>query len=240
LAFNFPNAPTIGQKYVPSAGIEYVWTGAVWDRTGTGTLVMPAGVVSDYAGATPPPGALLCDGSTFDQSTYPLLYAALGNSNVLPDLRGRVVAGRDNMGGTTAGRLTAAICGITGTTLGAVGGNEAMQVHAHTGSGTTSSANADHQHFISGATDSQGAHSHTESALGGTSGGTAQSGSGRSNISQQTSTDGAHAHNINFWSGGISVNHQHTFGFTTVNAGAGASQNVQPTAILNKIIWTGT
>lgn len=41
----------------------------------------------------------------------------------LPDLRGRVVAGKDNMGGTTASRLTSA-SGITGTTLGAVGGTE--------------------------------------------------------------------------------------------------------------------
>lgn len=39
----------------------------------------------------------------------------------LPDLRGRVVAGKDNMGGTTASRLTSA-SGITGTTLGASGG----------------------------------------------------------------------------------------------------------------------
>ena len=42
----------------------------------------------------------------------------------LPDLRGRVTAGKDNMGGTTASRLTSAGSGITGTTLGTVGGTE--------------------------------------------------------------------------------------------------------------------
>lgn len=42
----------------------------------------------------------------------------------LPDLRGRVTAGKDNMGGTTASRLTSGGSGITGTTLGAVGGTE--------------------------------------------------------------------------------------------------------------------
>lgn len=41
-----------------------------------------------------PPNAhwLLCDGSKFDSTTYPLLYSHLG-SNVLPDLRERSIAG---------------------------------------------------------------------------------------------------------------------------------------------------
>ena len=34
---------------------------------------------------------LYCDGSTFDQNDYPELYTVLGDSNVLPDLRGRVL-----------------------------------------------------------------------------------------------------------------------------------------------------
>ena len=42
----------------------------------------------------------------------------------LPDLRGRVAAGKDDMGGTAAGRLTAAGSGVAGTTLGAAGGAE--------------------------------------------------------------------------------------------------------------------
>jgi microcystin-dependent protein len=43
----------------------------------------------------------------------------------LPDLRGRVAAGADDMGGTAAGRLTAGGSGIAGTTLGASGGEQA-------------------------------------------------------------------------------------------------------------------
>ena len=39
-------------------------------------------------------GWLLCDGSTFSQTTYPELYNALG-TNVLPDLRGRILEGGD-------------------------------------------------------------------------------------------------------------------------------------------------
>ena len=59
----------------------------------------------------------------------------------LPDARGRTVAGKDNMGGTTASRLTGAGSGITGTTLGTAGGTEThtltiAQLAAHTHTGT--------------------------------------------------------------------------------------------------------
>lgn len=53
----------------------------------------------------------------------------------LPDLRGRIPVGKDDMGGTTAGRMTVA---VSGTTLGASGGGEVhtlvvseMPVHSH-------------------------------------------------------------------------------------------------------------
>jgi hypothetical protein len=50
----------------------------------------------------------------------------------LPDVRSRTVFGLDDMGGTAANRITAGVSGITGTTLGAWGGNEAMHQHTHT------------------------------------------------------------------------------------------------------------
>lgn len=55
----------------------------------------------------------------------------------LPDKRGRVTAGRDDMGGTAANRLTNAGSGIIGTTLGTAGGAEVhtlstAQLPAHT------------------------------------------------------------------------------------------------------------
>ena len=71
----------------------------------------------------------------------------------MPDLRGRVVAGKDDMGGVPAGRLNnAAKHGVTGTTLGSAGGSEVHQLtvgeipsHAHsytspTGAGCQSPA----------------------------------------------------------------------------------------------------
>lgn len=55
----------------------------------------------------------------------------------LPDARGRVIVGKDNMGGTTASRITSGGCGITGTTLGTSGGSQThtlteAQLAAHT------------------------------------------------------------------------------------------------------------
>lgn len=54
----------------------------------------------------------------------------------LPDKRGRASIGRDDMGGTAAGRMTAAGSGITGTGLGSTGGAEthtltSAQIPAH-------------------------------------------------------------------------------------------------------------
>jgi microcystin-dependent protein len=71
-------------------------------------------------------GWVLADGSSCVGTKYQTI---TGNANI-PDLRGRVLAGKDDMGGVAANRLTAAGSGITGTTLGAVGG---VETHTLTG-----------------------------------------------------------------------------------------------------------
>lgn len=104
-------------------------------------LILPAGMLMPYAGTTEPTGWVFCYGQTVDSvanTAYARLFTAIGttyggtgaSSFVIPDLRGRAPHGRDNMGGTAASRVTSA-SGITGTTLGAVGGNEQMQSHYH-------------------------------------------------------------------------------------------------------------
>ena len=118
--------------------------------------IMPTGAVVPFAGAgTALPGNagdwLLCDGSPIDRQVasvntalFDVLGTQYGHGNGtstynLPDLRGRVIAGQDNMGGASANRLTTAKSGINGDNLGAFGGLEdhqltiaEMPAHDHT------------------------------------------------------------------------------------------------------------
>ena len=97
----------------------------------------PAGVVAPFAGSSAPSGWLLCSGGTANRTTFAELFAVIGTiygagdgstTFGLPDLRGRTVAGIDNMGGTAANRITSGGSGITGTTLGASGGAETVTI----------------------------------------------------------------------------------------------------------------
>lgn len=76
----------------------------------------PTGALMMYAGATAPTGWLLCYGQAISRSTYARLFTAISTAygtgdgsttfNV-PDLRGRLPLGKDNMGGSSADRVTA-------------------------------------------------------------------------------------------------------------------------------------
>lgn len=101
----------------------------------------PSGVMLPYGGTTAPAGYLLCYGQAVSRTTYAKLFAAIstnygvGDGSTtfnLPDLRGRVPAGKDDMGGAAASRLTG------GATMGAAGGAEThtlttaqMPAHSH-------------------------------------------------------------------------------------------------------------
>jgi microcystin-dependent protein len=108
-------------------------------------LRVPAGCILPYAGTAAPDGFLLCAGQAVSRAAYADLFAAIGTAygagdgsttfNV-PDLRGRVVAGKDDMGGTDAGRLNGGVANRT--TLGGAGGAAThtlvtgeMPAHAH-------------------------------------------------------------------------------------------------------------
>ena len=95
----------------------------------------PTGTVSDFAGLSAPSGWLMCYGQAISRTTYANLFSIIGTTfgagngsttfNV-PDLRGRVIAGQDDMGGTSANRLTGSVTGsIDGDVFGSTGGQEA-------------------------------------------------------------------------------------------------------------------
>lgn len=74
----------------------------------------PIGEITGFGGSTAPAGWLLCAGQTVSRADYAALFAVIGTDYgegdgsttfALPDLRGRVPAGDDAMGGTAANRL---------------------------------------------------------------------------------------------------------------------------------------
>ena len=96
---------------------------------------IPAGSIFPYAGNIEPPYWLLCDGREVLRSVFPELFAVIGHSFgappsgtgshfLIPDLRGRMPLGRDNMGGTGANRVTA----TAADSLGGFGGTESKVI----------------------------------------------------------------------------------------------------------------
>jgi len=91
----------------------------------------PTGMIAPFAGAAVPNGWLLCDGAAVSRTSYAALFAVIsttygaGDGTTtfnLPDLRGRVAIGRDNMGGAAANRAQ-----LT-TTLSTTNGSSAATV----------------------------------------------------------------------------------------------------------------
>lgn len=104
------------------------------------TVLMPTGAVLPYAGSTAPVGWEMCDGGPLSRTTNAALFAVIGTAYGAgdgsttfnkPDLRGSLPMGLDNMGGTAANRVTAAISGVNSTTLGGRGGDQSSQAHSH-------------------------------------------------------------------------------------------------------------
>lgn len=183
----------------------------------------PVGMVMDYAGDFAPEGWVLCDGRSLSRTTYAALFAVIGtkfgsdNATTfkVPDLRGRVIAGLDNMGGSSANRITSAASGFNPNTIGSAGGSQShtltigeMPTHSHGGS---VGAGGRHRHES------------IDSNIGGVgsgSGVTTSGGSARATLNMQTSYAPDHTHSL-----------------TISNQGGNqAHRNMQPTMVMNKII----
>lgn len=95
---------------------------------------IPIGASVDFWGSTAPNSSfVLAYGQAISRTTYATLFSLLGTTYGngdgsttfnIPDIRGRVVAGKDDMGGSAASRLTSTFFGTTAAALGATGGSE--------------------------------------------------------------------------------------------------------------------
>ncbi len=230
--------------------------------------LIPAGTVCDFAGASAPSGWELCYGQGLDTTAFSGLFAVIGytyggggSTFNVPDLRGRVRAGKDNMGGSAANRVTAA-SGITGTTLGATGGAEThvlteaqMPLHSH-GTNTVGPAPASTagpsdnisdgpNPGTSGPDNEEHTHQTYNEGIGFAAGGNIltayRNGSGnpanlnttgRSNVHYHSLA--AHTHTMKNHTHGLN---SHTHGINP-NGSSALHQNMPPTMIMNAIIKT--
>ena len=213
------------------------------DKTGAAPAALvpflaPVGSIMQFAAASEPSGWVLCQGQELAigsaGSTYYALsqllgttYGALTNGSGgagsshfrVPNLAGRIPvgAGTGAGGGTTgaAGTTPNGAQTLTGRTLGAWFGDERLHAHNHTGSTNNTGA---HEHAIR----------HTDQGYASPNSGNGQTfimgnlngyNNGSSDVYLLAKSAGAHAHTV-----------------STVDAGAGTAQNLQPSIVLNYII----
>lgn len=117
---------------------------------------LPPGIMLPWAGPNAPAKWLMCYGQAVSRAANAKLFANIGttygagdgvNTFNLPDGRGYVIVGRDDMGGAAANRVTVGGSGIAGNTLGAKGGSQThtltlAQSVPHTHSLTTDNTDA--------------------------------------------------------------------------------------------------
>jgi len=198
-----------------------IWTQDPVGPAASGTIANTAGIVGEiryYGGpfSSIPTGWYACYGQAVSRTTYSAAFAVIGTTFGsgdgsttfnLPDCRGRLLAGLDNMGGTAANRITSGVSGISGTTLGAAGGGQASQ--ADTLTATTSITDP--------------GHSHTFTHPGGTGG-------------QIAGTSAWIGSSVNTSSTNSTVTGL-TASTTVTSSLTGTTQNVQPTMMVNVIIY---
>jgi microcystin-dependent protein len=132
----WPAPPSGALSYLAnSPATVWVYEAGMWNSVG-----LPPGVCAPWLGTTAPLNYVLMFGQLINnaKTLYPTLWANVDptwkqDPNLLvPDLRGRIPIGKDNMGGAASNRVTAGGSGVNAGVMGAVGGNEYMQSHTHT------------------------------------------------------------------------------------------------------------
>jgi microcystin-dependent protein len=146
---------------------------------------------------------------------------AANKAIAIPDKRGRVSIGKDNMGGTSANRITDAAVGIDGDVLGDSGGAETQTL--------TSAQMPTHTHTQDAHTHTQNSHTHlsgpSNNYVYGGGGSTRFAGGGGFETEMNT---------IN--TGSTTATNQNTTATNQNTGGGGAHENVQPSIVCNYII----
>lgn len=218
-------------------GISTAALGAVETATGSGSsewtvppsidpsaIAIPIGTTIQFAGSVEPAKWFFCFGQELSRATYSDLFSVVGTTYGagdttttfnLPDCRGRVLAGKDDMGGSAASRL---VSQISGDSLGATAG---VQNYMLLDSEVPT---------LEGTTDTTGSHTHTvtngsnvarNSGSGGSAGGITMGALTTSTLSVVDAPDHTHSLTVNS---------------TTSNA---EHINVQPSLVFNTIIYHG-
>jgi len=240
----------------PYAATYYNVSGEWILRGLLGAPGIPLGVALPYFGVTAPASAFaLPFGQAISRTTYVNLFNLVATSYGagdgattfnLPDLRGYLLAGKDDMGGAAASRITAGASGIDGTVLGAAGGAQTvalgtaqMPSHSHGVSDPTHAHGVSDPSHNHGVSDPTHAHSVAFSTAATTNG----------SISPFAFVDGvgaganvtataAAATNISIAAAttGISLGAAATGIAIQAAGGGGAHQNMPPTRICNFIM----
>jgi microcystin-dependent protein len=186
-----------------------------------------------HGGTSAPAGALVCNGATPLIASYPDLYAQLG---VTWGGNGTTTFGLPN--GQDTGRYLR-----SNSAASAVGTYQANQnlAHTHPGvtfSGTTSGQSVNHSHTGSGTTSGISvAHSHAfsvTSAITGSQGVIAAGGSYPATpYNGNTGTDSVdHSHTYSFTTSGFSADHSHTYSGTTATIPASGGSEARPESLV--------
>jgi microcystin-dependent protein len=210
---------------------------------GLTTQILPAGMITPFAGTTAPSGWLLCNGAEVSRNTYNGLFDIIGetygagdgsNTFLLPDMSGRVPVGKsadtefdalNEKGGSKSVTLTSAESGVP--------------AHGHTntvtsnGTGISVVATGDHSHPAAGSTSITGYISRSNGSGGPWNGFSPGVGTAVTyGTSVSVYNGGAHGHSIS------DPTHAHTVTVNNNTAANAASShtNLQPYITLNYII----
>jgi microcystin-dependent protein len=231
---------------VDNTGQNPLTTSGAWTRLIQETRYVPAGMIVEFATATPPSGYLVCDGTPKSRTAYADLFAAIGTvwgagdgstTFNVPDLRGVFRRGWDAGRGIDTGRAFATSQASQNLSHQHGGTTNGGGTHIHTGS-TSGAGN----HIHGGSTGAAGDHQHTVPAMNGPalpvspgfpnfvsqpSGVNATSVAGNHAHSITTDAAGGHSHDVN-----INANGEHNHVFSTSLAGGTESRPINVTTLV--------